>query len=189
MKNLNFSQHLSIIFTALFVVAFFSGANAQIATGGTFALTQSVIAGGGGQNSTGGTFSLDGTIGQSVAGQPANGAPFNVYAGFWTPVALIPTSAEVSVSGRVVTANGRGIRNVLVTMSGASGEVQTAMSSMSGNFHFANVLAGDTYIFTARAKRFSFAQSTQVLSITEDVSDLVFVAEAQFPDRYRNEPD
>src|SRR5215212_5850322 len=51
-------------------------------SGGTFAITKSVIAGGGGR-ATGGSFIVDGTIGQSIAGTQSNGANFSIISGFW----------------------------------------------------------------------------------------------------------
>ena len=42
-------------------------------SGGTFTITQSVIANGGGQDSMGGTFKVDGTVGQHVAGTSSSG--------------------------------------------------------------------------------------------------------------------
>ena len=87
-----------------------------------------------------------------------------------------PTAALVSVSGRVLTAQGRGIRNVVITMTDSSGNPRTATSTSFGYFRFENVMAGETYIFTATGKRFSFGENAQVHSITEDITDLVFVA-------------
>src|SRR5580765_1647848 len=80
--------------------------------GGQFAVQRSVVAGGG--NGVGqGQFSMHATAGQATAGHGLNGGQFRVYSGFWTPDDLMPTAANVTVSGRVMTANGQGIRNVL----------------------------------------------------------------------------
>jgi hypothetical protein len=90
-----------------------------------------------------------------------------------------PTAATVTVSGRVVTPQGRGIRNVVVTMTDSIGNTRTATSSSSGYYRFIDVPAGETYIFTARGKRFSFRQNSQVRSIVEDIDDINFVASEQ----------
>lgn len=83
-------------------------ASAQVATGGTYVLEQTVIAGGGGSNSTGGTFSLDGTIGQAVAGNALTGGDFAVTSGFWnfTPPAIVPQGFEGDLASRP---NGDGV--------------------------------------------------------------------------------
>ena len=162
-----------IFFAVLSVLSFGSIVRAQ--TGGDFAITQSVIAGGG-QNSSGGDFSLDGTIGQSLAGNALNNSPFAVTSGFWNFSPLLPTAATVSVGGRVMTTSGRGIRNVLIVMTGMDGAIRTATSTTFGYYQFTEIAAGETYIFTARGKRFSFTEPTRVVSVLEDITDLNFIA-------------
>ena len=154
------------------------GAKAQIAIGGEFKLEQSVIAGGAQVISSGGQFNLSGTIGQGVAGQNAANPPFSLYAGFWNAsLPLAPTAATVAVKGRVRTSDGRGIRNVLVTLRNSSGETQTVLSGVNGYFLFRDVAAGETYIFAAAAKHFQFNQPTFVRTILEDTEGVDFVAD------------
>ena len=90
-----------------------------------------------------------------------------------------PTATTVSVGGRVLTAQGRGIRNVVITMTDSQGNVRTATSTSFGYYQFDAVAAGETYIFTARGKRFTFARDTIVRSITEDTNSINFVANDQ----------
>jgi len=87
-----------------------------------------------------------------------------------------PTAATVTVGGRVMTASGRGIRNVVVTMTDSSGNVRTATSTSFGYYRFSDVAAGETYIFTAQGKRFTFKKDSRVRSIVEDTDDINFVA-------------
>ena len=101
------------------------------------------------------------------------GAAVNIGA---VEVQLAPTAAAVSVSGRVTTESGRGIRSVIVTMTDMHGNVRTATSTSFGYYRFENVAAGETYIFAARGKRFFFEQNAQVHSIMEETSDINFVA-------------
>ena len=89
------------------------------------------------------------------------------------------TAATVSVSGRVVTAQGRGIRNVVITMMDSSGNTRTAISTAFGYYRFEEVEAGQVYIFTARGKRFSFEQNTQVHTILEEINNINFVGSEQ----------
>ena len=86
------------------------------------------------------------------------------------------TAAGAAVSGRVLTADGRGIRNVLVTMTNTDGETRTVNSSAFGYFRFADVPAGQTYIISAAAKRYKFDQSSRVLNLTADIDDVNFIA-------------
>ena len=87
-----------------------------------------------------------------------------------------PTAATVSVSGRVTTAQGRGIKNVVITMTDSSGNQRRAQTTSFGYFRFEDVMVGQTFTFTATGKRFSFVQNTQVKSITQTTTNINFVA-------------
>ena len=182
MKNtthLKISKHLTAI--CLCAAAFAGFARAQIAAGGNYTLTQTAIANGGASGAgagVSGNYMLEGTIGQAAAGTKQANAAYKFEPGFWTAQNFAPTAAAVGVSGRVVTATGSGIRNVLITMSASNGESRTVISGAFGYFRFADVPAGETYIFSASAKRYSFSQPVQVRSINEDTDDIIFTANA-----------
>jgi len=88
-----------------------------------------------------------------------------------------PTAAAVSVSGRVSTADGRGIRNATVSLTSPNGIVRTFVTSSFGHFTFDGVTAGAVYIIEVSAKRHVFPESTRVLIVNEALSDVDFVAE------------
>jgi type VI secretion system secreted protein VgrG len=90
---------------------------------------------------------------------------------------LGPTAAAVSISGRVTTASGRGIRNVTITMIDASGNERGAQTTAFGYYHFNDVMAGETITLTAKARRFRFNQSSIVRTTNESVTDAIFVSE------------
>ena len=148
----------------------------QIATGGQFRLEQAAVAGGGVQSASGGQFSVQGTAGQSVAGQKATNSPYSAHAGFWNPADLGPTAAGVSISGRVRTSEGRGIRNALLTITSPNGMSRTAITGSRGDFRFDEIEVGQTYIITVRSRRFLFANPTQVLAVNDEVTGLDFTA-------------
>ncbi len=85
------------------------------------------------------------------------------------------TTASVSVGGRVLTANGKGIRNVVVSMSDLSGNVKTATTNALGYYKFTDVEIGQTYIFTASAKHLKFQLPSQVLNVNGEMNDINFV--------------
>jgi hypothetical protein len=91
---------------------------------------------------------------------------------------LIPTAAEVITGGRILTANGKGIRNVRITVTFASGETRETVSGESGFYQFADLPAGETYIFSVSAKHYVFTQPTKVITITEDTQEIDFVADS-----------
>ncbi|MEP7213496.1 MAG: carboxypeptidase-like regulatory domain-containing protein [Acidobacteriota bacterium] len=79
-----------------------------------------------------------------------------------------PTPANVSVSGRVVDANGRAIGRVTVTLTNGA-DVLKSQSNAMGNFSFAEVEAGPTYILEASSPFYTF--SPVVLRVLDEVSD------------------
>ena len=87
-----------------------------------------------------------------------------------------PTAATVTVGGRVTTALGRGIRNVVIRLTDESGNIRSATTTAFGYYRFTDVPAGETYIITAKGKRFTFNQPTQVLNVDDDMIDVNFVA-------------
>lgn len=89
---------------------------------------------------------------------------------------LIPSAANVSVSGRVSTANGNGIRNVIVTLFSPNGSVLTARTSSFGYFHFDEIASGETYVISVNSKRFTFDPSSKILSVNEELTDVDFIA-------------
>lgn len=160
------------------VTLIFLTANAFGQSGGNFVVTQSVIASGGGQNSAGGAFSVDGTIGQPLAGNAVSNSPFAVTSGFWN-FTLAPTAANVGISGQVRTANGNGIRNVIVMLVPPSGIIRVTQTGSFGYFKFENIEVGGTYIISVSAKRYAFGQPTVIRTVQEDITDLEFVANDQ----------
>jgi hypothetical protein len=167
------------LFAFIFALVVFAGGvvtgSAQVSSGGSFKLEQTVIAGGG-SNSTGGSFTVAGTIGQAAAGIRPGASGFNLQNGFWTAAPLAPTAAMVSISGRVVTAAGSGIRNVQVTLMDGSGASRTILTGSFGYYRFDQITAGQTVILSVQAKRFIFAQPTLVLNVAEEMSEIDFVA-------------
>lgn len=145
-------------------------------TGGNFAITKTVIAGGGAESNQQ-TIALQATSGQAAAGTLLSGGQFSLYTGFWTPESFAPTAARVSVGGRVLSAQGRGIRNVQVRIAFPSGEERTTLSGINGNYRFADVEVGGACVISISGKRFTFSTPVQVLTINEARDDINFVAD------------
>ena len=145
-------------------------------SGGTYTLTKTVVAGGGTpmQNAP---ENLHATAGQTSAGIKSTGGNFSLYSGFWTPDDFAPTAATAVAGGRIKTADGRGIKNVVVSIIFPSGETRTTVSTAFGYYRFADIPSGDTYIFSVAAKRYTFAVNTRVKTVTEDAQDIDFIAE------------
>jgi hypothetical protein len=108
--------------------------------------------------------------------RPAGSIPTGSVEG-WGIQFLSPTAANTSVSGRVRTADGRGIQNAVVTIEGGGlASPVTVVTSSFGMYRFENIPAGQTYIVTVRAKRFGFERPSRVVSVTDDLAGVDFVA-------------
>lgn len=161
--------------TLTIILLFACAASAQISSGGSFAIAQATVAGGGNKSASG-AFTVEGTSAQSAAGSGMNGGLFTVYSGFWTPAPLAPTAANVGISGRILTADEQGIRGVYITLLGADGVPQTAISSSMGYYSFSEVPVGDVYLLTVSSKRYVFPKPTIVVHVVDEVTNLDFIA-------------
>lgn len=164
---------------AIFMTAFVYPAaiSAQVAQGASYTLDQSVIASGGGTSSeSGGVYSITGTAGQNIAGTTSQTAPYAWSSGFWTAPLIAPTAANVSISGQIRTANGSGIRNVIISLTESNGTMRTTVSATFGYYQFTGVASGQIVILSVTAKKFSFDQSIRLLHLTKDLTAIDFIA-------------
>lgn len=89
-----------------------------------------------------------------------------------------PTAAMASISGRISAADGRGIRNAVVSLVDASGgETRVARSSSFGYYRFEGIPVGETYVIRVTSKRFQFVPDTQIISLMDELTELNFTAE------------
>jgi hypothetical protein len=97
---------------------------------------------------------------------------------FWTAgEPLAPTAANVGVSGRVYTTEGRGVAGAIVRMTDQGGNTVYALTNPFGYYHFDGVASGQSYVMTATSKQYTFAART--VSVSDNITDLDFIAEAK----------
>jgi hypothetical protein len=87
----------------------------------------------------------------------------------------IVTAAGVGVGGRVTTVEGNGIRGIVVSLTDANGMVRTTITNETGYYRFQEVEAGATYVIRVNAKRYSFKQAAQVMSINDEATEVNFI--------------
>ena len=88
------------------------------------------------------------------------------------------TAAGVSVSGRVKTAEGRGIANARITVTGNSlAQPISVITGRRGFYNFEDLQSGETYIVTVGSRRFTFSSPSRVLSLVDNITDEDFVAD------------
>lgn len=92
---------------------------------------------------------------------------------------LVLTSAPATISGRVTTADGRGIINATIVVTGGNlPQPVMVRTSSFGIFSVEGLPVGQTYVVRVLAKRFVFQNSVRVVTLSSDVTDVDFTADA-----------
>jgi len=151
------------------LIGFASIVRSQMPTGNGFTVEKAVVASGGGASSGNG-FAVEGTAGQTITRESANNG-FLVSSGFWNSN-FAPTAASVSISGRVLTTDGAGLRNAIVLLTDQSGALRTARTTTFGYYRFDGIEAGQTVVISVRSKLFQF--ETRVLMLNAELADVDF---------------
>jgi hypothetical protein len=87
------------------------------------------------------------------------------------------TAAPVSLSGRVIDANGQGILNAKIRLDGGGlTEPRFAATSSFGYYRFDDLASG-TFIVSINSKRYQFAVPTRSVTVNDSVANVDFVAE------------
>jgi hypothetical protein len=115
------------------------------------------------------TFSSNPTV-QSVSSNSGVLLPTTYVAGV---VQVGSTASSVYVSGRVVTPDGRGLRNAQVTIVDSNGVARTATTGSFGYYRFDDVQAGSTLVMNVMSKRYRFA--TRLVNVVDTLTDIDFV--------------
>ena len=100
--------------------------------------------------------------------------------GGWQIQFIPTTAANASISGRVTTADGNGIRNATATITGNS--LTTPIVTTTGSFGyytFDGLRSGETYVVTVNSTRYTFSAPSRVISLVDNVVDADFVANPQ----------
>ncbi len=92
------------------------------------------------------------------------------------PAVLNPSAAEVSVGGQIKSANGTGIRNVAVSLTQTNGSTRTVKTNAFGYYNFEGIEVGQSVTLTVNSKRYTFANPTRIVSVSENVSDVDWTA-------------
>jgi hypothetical protein len=95
----------------------------------------------------------------------------------WGIQFLQATAAQASISGRVTTAEGAGIRNANVVITGNSlSEPRVVTTGSFGYFSFDGLTVGETYVVTVNSQRYTFSVPSRVITLVDNVVDADFTA-------------
>jgi hypothetical protein len=89
-----------------------------------------------------------------------------------------PTASGVTVSGRILTADGRPIRQARMTLVNVlTGDTLETQTDEQGAFEFDdNVLPGATYSLTVAHRSYTFASPTRVFNVAGDLEGIIYFA-------------
>lgn len=98
----------------------------------------------------------------------------------FSPCALVPTT-PVSISGRVLTAQGRGVSRAVVFLTNRTGTIRQARTNPFGYYHFADIPAGENYTFSGKHKIYQLVPQTVFIDVARTDIDLIATATSNFP--------
>jgi hypothetical protein len=87
---------------------------------------------------------------------------------------LAPTAADVSISGRILDSQGRGIAGARVTIQDQQGQTNGAVSNPFGFYRIDGVRTGASYVVTVQHKLFEF--QPRVITVTDELTEVNFIA-------------
>ena len=90
-----------------------------------------------------------------------------------SPTPTATPGTDVAVSGRVLTPDGRGLRNATVSITDANNTTRTAITSSFGNYIFTGVQTGNSYPISVSSKRYRFA--SRIVVVNGVLTDVDFV--------------
>jgi hypothetical protein len=89
---------------------------------------------------------------------------------------VVPTAANVTVSGRVTTSEGYGISRAIISLTNAAGVSRSALTNQFGYYKFDEVEVGQTYTVAVNSKKYFFANNPRIVSVTDELTNLDFSA-------------
>jgi hypothetical protein len=84
----------------------------------------------------------------------------------------ITTAAMVTVSGRVLSSDGNGLRNARVDLHDPAGNTRSAITNAFGHYSFESVASGVSYVVDVQARRGVF--TPRLVTVTDRIVDLDF---------------
>lgn len=107
-----------------------------------------------------------------------NAAANTVFRGVAMAPQFAPTAANVPLGGRVLTADGFGLKGATVTLEGGNlTSPRTVLTGPFGYYQFSDLPVGLTYVMTIKSKRYSFVNPTRVVNLDAELLTADFTAE------------
>ena len=89
-----------------------------------------------------------------------------------------PTLAgDVVLGGRILTANGAGLKGAIVTISGGDLAAPRSMTTTTfGHYMFDDLSAGQSYVVSVSSRRYTFQTPAMLVNLDEDLAEVNFIA-------------
>ncbi len=123
---------------------------------------------------------------ESVASNPSDGpiqSRPTVFTDGFVNIAA-PTAAGVSVSGRILTTDGRGLSNAIVVLTNTNGVQRQVRSSSFGYYRFGDVNAGEDYVLSISSKQYLFVPL--IMNVFDNLADVNVTATSLARDQRKN---
>jgi hypothetical protein len=92
-------------------------------------------------------------------------------------VAANPTTAgDATISGRVTDSYGRAISSAIISVTDLAGNKKIAYTNTFGYYSVPELEVGQSYVVSVSARRYTFANPSMVISLTDSVAGANFVA-------------
>lgn len=90
---------------------------------------------------------------------------------------IVATAANATISGQVLTPEGRGLRNAIVILTDTNGQTRTAKTGTFGFYRFEGIQVGQSVVMTVQSKSYQF--DSQVVNVTDNLEAINFTATKQ----------
>ena len=107
--------------------------------------------------------------------EPVNGAAIPTTPANGTFTVQATTAADVTISGRVLTSDGSGLRNARVALTDMGGNVHTVLTSAFGYYTFENVPSGAAYVLGVQSRRYTYRP--RVITVSDSIANFDFSPE------------
>jgi CSLREA domain-containing protein len=84
------------------------------------------------------------------------------------------SKSTIALTGRIQTADGKGLKNAQIILTDSFGEQRTVVSGAFGRYNIADVAIGQTVTVQVFSKRFNFEQ--QIINLTEETNEINFAS-------------
>jgi hypothetical protein len=148
-------------------------------SGGTFQITNSVVAAGGGESKdvVNNRFSHESTVGEHATGKLLQNPPYSLTAGFRaSQIDQSPTSSSASILGRILTSDGAPLAGATINLTGP--HTAQAITDANGVYSFAGLEIGSLYTVTPARVNYSFNPPFRSFSLLANGTEAVFTATA-----------